>query len=158
MKNSKRGFTLLELIIVIIIIGVLATLGFTQYVTIIEKARGAEARQVLGDIRKKAAAFRLEYGSLTPPVAVHAGGTFVPADADINAVAGNIPVNCTQSSHYFSYNVVVAADPVVTITATRCAGATGKNPGGVGTGGQTLILVSNLATGTDQWGGTGPWD
>ena len=27
----KRGFTLLELVVVILIVGVLATLGFTQY-------------------------------------------------------------------------------------------------------------------------------
>lgn len=46
----KKGFTLLELIIVIIIIGILATLGLTQYARMVERGRGAEARQLLGNI------------------------------------------------------------------------------------------------------------
>lgn len=44
----KKGFTLLELIVVIIIIGILATLGFTQYTKVVEKGRTAEAKSVLG--------------------------------------------------------------------------------------------------------------
>jgi len=39
----KRAFTLIELIIVIIIIGILATLGFVSYTGVMEKAREAEA-------------------------------------------------------------------------------------------------------------------
>jgi len=39
----KRGFTLLELIIVLIILGVLSTLGITQYGAMRERALGREA-------------------------------------------------------------------------------------------------------------------
>ena len=144
----KRGFTLLELIIVIIIIGILATLGFTQYSRLIEKARGAEARTIMGDLRKKAAGFRLEHGSL-------AG--IANDDLDVSANAGDTPSVCA-ASHYFSYGITAVGDPSITLTATRCA-AGGKTPNaGAPTGGQTLTLTCNLATGTDVWGGTGPWD
>ena len=53
----KRGFTLLELMVVIIILGVLATLGVMQYQAAIEKSRGAEARQVIGQLRSQCAAY-----------------------------------------------------------------------------------------------------
>lgn len=145
---KKRGLTLLELIIVIIIIGILATLGFTQYTRLIEKARGAEARSILGDLRKKAAAYRLEHGTI-------AGIT--GADLDITASAGDIPSVCAPS-HYFSYAIATAADPTITVSAARCA-AGGKMPNAnAPTGGQTLTLTTNLNTGVDTWGGTGPWD
>ncbi len=144
---KKGGFTLLELIIVIIIIGILATLGFTQYARMIERARGAEAKSILGDLRKKAAAYRLEHGTVTGLVA---------ADVDISANAGDTPSACAVS-HYFSYAVTNAADPSVTFTATRC-GAGGKTPNAVApTATQTLSLATDFSTGADTWGGTGPW-
>ena len=62
---KNKGFTLLELVVVILIVGVLATLGFTQYGRMVERARGAEARQNIGYMRKLAAAYRLQNGSVT---------------------------------------------------------------------------------------------
>ncbi len=138
----KKGFTLLELVVVIVILGVLATLGFTQYGRMVERARGAEAKAILGSIRMLSVGYRLQNSSVTGMVA---------SDVNVGTATDQIPSSCA-STHYFSYGIGTPADPSVTITATRCTTG-GKAPQGVAA--NTLILTSNVTTGSDTWGGTG---
>ncbi len=136
-----RGFTLLELVVVIVILGVLATLGFTQYGRMVERARGAEAKAILGDIRKLSIAYRLQNNLL---------GAMPDSNVNIGSAADQIPDSC-RSTHYFTYDTSVT-DPTVTIIATRCTTG-GKAPQGISA--NTLTLTSNLTTGLDAWTGTG---
>ena len=50
--NQKKGFTLLELIIVVIIIGVLASLALPRFFNTVELSRAAEAYTNLGALRE----------------------------------------------------------------------------------------------------------
>ena len=108
-KKRVFGFTLIELIVVIIIVGILAALGFTQYTRMVERGRTAEARSVLGSLRTAQQAHFLE------------NGTYVD---DIGLLAIEAPDSCT-ATHYFEYS---CADDG-TCTADRCT-AGGKDPQG----------------------------
>ena len=54
-KNNKSGFTLLEIIIVIIIVGVLASLALPRFFSTVEFARSTEALNQLGVVRESVA-------------------------------------------------------------------------------------------------------
>jgi prepilin-type N-terminal cleavage/methylation domain-containing protein len=130
-KYIKKGFTLLELIVVIIIIGILATLGFAQYTKTLEKGRTAEAKLMLGQIRKAQEAYYLENTAYA---------------TDITLLAVNAPTGCT-ATHYFSYSAVGTTTAAGIGTALRCT-TLGKTPQA---GTQYTVNVT-WATGT--WGGT----
>ncbi len=144
----KKAFTLLELVVVIVILGVLATLGFTQYGRMVERGRGAEARMNIGLIRKLVQAYYLQNGTVVG----------APNSAfGIGAAPDQLPdvtIACT-SAFYFAYNVVpnYGGDPNrVMIQAWRC-GATGKAPSGTCS---DCRLEDNYypATGSDEWRNT----
>jgi len=104
----RKGFTLLELVVVVIILGILATLGFTQYTKMVEKGRTAEAKMILGQIRTAQAAYNQQFGGYTSVLA---------------NIAVEAPSAC-GTNHYFSYSV-----DATTGTATRCTTG-GKAPDG----------------------------
>ncbi len=65
LSEKEHGFTLIELIVVIIIVGILAAVGMSQYSLIVEKARTAEAKVRIGAMKTLAYNYYLENGSLT---------------------------------------------------------------------------------------------
>lgn len=131
--KARRGFTLLELIVVIIIIGVLATLGFTQYSKVVEKGRRAEAATNLGALRSMAYAWNQEGGH----------GTAYPADP--SSLLG-LPASCSQNTHYFAYSMSPGTGQG---TASRCTSG-GKQP--PATEGYKLMLDINGGKSSDPAG------
>ena len=49
--NNRSAFTLLELLMVVIIIGILASLALPGYIKAVERARAAEVKTVAGQLR-----------------------------------------------------------------------------------------------------------
>jgi prepilin-type N-terminal cleavage/methylation domain-containing protein len=61
---KKQGFTLLEILVVIIIIGILASLALPQYMKTTKKARTSEAVSNIGSIRGAEIRYYQEYDVL----------------------------------------------------------------------------------------------
>ena len=61
--DRRRGFTLVELMIVVVIVGVLAVVAMSAYRRHINAARKAEVYSMFGEIRAKEEAYRTEFSS-----------------------------------------------------------------------------------------------
>ena len=61
-RAKSRGFTLIELMIVVAIIGVLSALAIPAFRSYVQKARMTEGSAFLGEIRQREEAYRAEFG------------------------------------------------------------------------------------------------
>ena len=61
----RKGFTLLELIIVVIIIGILAMIAVPQFFKVAERGRAAEAINILGALRSAQLRYYSEHAHTT---------------------------------------------------------------------------------------------
>lgn len=64
---QNRSFTLIELLIVVLIIGILVTIAMTAYQKMVEKARYTEAKAVLSSVAKVNLLYFHEHGDFAGP-------------------------------------------------------------------------------------------
>lgn len=122
----NKGFTLIELIVVTIIVGILSAISISQYARFVERGRSVEAITMLKDIRGAEISAFLDIGGYPP----------------LEDLPLNIPTAC-DGEHYFYYSVQIGYGDFV---ATRCTEG-GKSPDG------TTPYTKTLTT-TGEWGGT----
>lgn len=106
--NNKSGFTLLEILVVIIIVGVLASVAMPQLFRNVERSRATEALESLGASKRAIEACAMQFNNVFTNCGTYAAiGMSDPSyDATTNAAA------------HFGYAITVAAS-TFNITATR---------------------------------------
>ena len=104
MRSS--GFTLLEILIVIIIVGVLASVAMPLYFQQVESSRGVEARNAMGLIRRALEGCYMGTQDYTACTSWDAMGMGDPS---------------TSANSHFTYTVYIAGPCTYTITAMRNA-------------------------------------
>lgn len=130
---NRKGFTLVELIMVVIIIGVLAATALPQYVGFVERARAAEAINKIGVIKVAQAAYSMDNTS----------GYFNSA-ASSALIATGLGVNI--ASTLWDFNTTGTDNTSFAAIATRNGGSSGG----------TIIQLTYYNNGGSVWSGTHP--
>ncbi|MEK7867776.1 MAG: prepilin-type N-terminal cleavage/methylation domain-containing protein [Candidatus Omnitrophota bacterium] len=99
---NRKGFTLVEVLVVVIIIGILAAIGIPQFAASIEKAKGGEARAGLGHLQTGEKVYYAESEYYTTNT----------ADLDI-----------TLTQKYWTFTIAAPTSTTYTATATRSGGS-----------------------------------
>lgn len=124
LKNQK-GFSLVELMVVVAIIGILAVIGIPQYQKFMSKARQAEAKTHLNAIFQGEASFFTEYNNYTVSMK-SIGAAATGNNLRYNAGASNLNA-CAAVNPNMPPEQVAAADDANDFLDTNVNA--GANPG-----------------------------
>jgi type IV pilus assembly protein PilA len=106
--RSQKGFTLIELMIVVVIIGILAALAIPRFMRATTKAKQSEAKSILKQIYVMEHAYRQEKDTYAcNGLTAIAGGSFADIGVEIMTTAR------------YTYSIVATAN---TFTATATSG------------------------------------
>ncbi len=104
-SKTRKGFTLVELAVVIVIIGVLAAFGVPRFLKSVERSKAAEAFSYLSAVRSSQERYLAQYGQYS---------------SDISLLDIQYPTPA-----YFSVGTVNATQNTWTLTLTRTGASAG---------------------------------
>jgi prepilin-type N-terminal cleavage/methylation domain-containing protein len=154
LKKSEKGFTIVELLIVIVVIAILATLVIVQFTNIQARARDTEKKSDMRAIQSKIA----EYYAIQSkyPLLLNDATLALPLDA---CKSGTSTATCTASDYTYKAFLAATAAPAATNTAAAAATANATatdsakyvlyvnnmeaQPAGTGNGQGTFWMVSS---------------
>jgi general secretion pathway protein G len=145
----NKGFTLVELLVVVGIIGILATLLMANFIGVRQRARDAQRKSDIRQIQSALELYRSDLGSY--PVSLSACGAALIGGSPVNTYMARIPCDPSGSSYYNSGSYRYTGSGGTTYTLGACLentadtqqGTTGTNPGGTGCTTNWYFVVNN---------------
>jgi type IV pilus assembly protein PilE len=101
--KSQKGFTLIELLVVIVIIAILAAIAIPMYTGYVQRARRADAKTALEQVRAAQEMWRAEHGS------------YSTNQAELQTTMG---ASATNISPYYTWSFIATAANTWTAQAT----------------------------------------
>lgn len=102
-KGTTSGFSIVEMMAVVVIIGILVQLGMTRYRVMIAKSRQAEARLNLNSIDSLQEGFYLEHGKRSTENGI-LGLDECETDDNLKNELGFRPADCKKLRYKYDWN------------------------------------------------------
>ena len=147
----KKGFTLVELLVVVLIIAILAAVALPQYTTAVERSRATEALTLLAAVAESAQRYKFHQGvwptdwdQLDVDIPRLSGETEKYGGKNFEVLKGTVATSGDDSYYYITANrrlsedndkyhltlTLLDSNDSTTITVTRCCGRGSKNSSG----------------------------
>jgi prepilin-type N-terminal cleavage/methylation domain-containing protein len=107
---DNKGFTLVELLITIAIIGILAGMAVTGYIGTTLKAARAEAYSNLASIRILEEDFFADTGDYTGNLGAAVCNTFAQRDINLGLIQADLPLFRPGNDAQFCYHIITDQD------------------------------------------------
>lgn len=135
------GFTLTEVMVVVVIVGILATIAIPTYNKMVEQARVSEAKAMIAAIVSAEKAYRRRNN-----------GVFLQIDENVDDFVNKLRVDIYDSA-YFDYKVK-SDNTSIYFKVTATVNADGKLQGGLPEGGTVFYNYNRNNDPRGTWGGT----
>ena len=137
-SRRRAGFTLVELAVVIVIIGVLAAFGVPRFIKSVERSKAAEAFEYLASVRTAQERYQAQYGTYatnvadldiksSPPKYFSVPTTFVAADTSSLQDSWSLTLTRTGSSAGYGAYTVIFTETGFDTTNSTIASVAGNN-------------------------------
>jgi len=119
MKKTKRGFTLMELLVSMGIIILLMGVGIVSYTQTNKKARDAKRKADIESIRSALELYRTDEGRY-PSLTINANNCITSTSIAAGAVTylATIPTDTKDDGATYCYKYILGASPFTTYTMT----------------------------------------
>lgn len=108
MRHIERGFTLIELMIVVAVIGVLAAIAYPSYQEYVMRARRAEGQSLLNETAARQERYRAQ------------NGTYITSSTSTEIAKLKLPQIDKSENGYYTLGIsVIANDGGYTLSANR---------------------------------------